>query len=184
MTTHTIGPDSGTLTLHTGVEGRAARLGHALTLLVRDWEASVDLDAARPTQVRLRAALPSLRVVSGEGGVKPLSERDRATILGNALGALKADAHPAVLFVSRSVTPTEGGFDVEGDLTIAGVSRPLRLHVETVEAGPRLQLVAQASVLQTDHGVKPYSAMAGTLKLRDRVDVQLDASTLVPTAAG
>lgn len=180
MTTTTIGPESGTLTLSTGVEGRAARMGHALTLLVRDWEAQVDLEGARPTQVRLRAALPSLEVARGEGGVKPLSDRDKATIVSNALGALKADAHPYVLFVSRSVTPAEGGYDLEGDVTIAAVTRPHTLHVEVVEAGPRVQLVAETSVVQTEHGVKPYSAMAGTLKLRDRVDLRLDASTPLP----
>ncbi len=182
MSTVAIGPEQGTLTLHTGVEGRAARLGHGLTLLVRDWSAEVDLEGARPAQVRLRAALPSLEVAAGEGGVKPLSDKDRATILGNASGALRTDAHPYVLFVSRSVMPAEGGYALEGDLTIAGVSRPHDLHVQVVEAGPRLQLVARTSVLQTEHGVTPYSAMAGTLKLRDRVDVRLDASTPVPHA--
>ncbi len=175
-TVRTIGPESGTLTLHTGVEGRMARMGHALTLLVGDWEAAVDVDGDLPVAVRLRAALPSLSVLAGEGGIKPLSDKDRTTIVGNALGALRADEHPYVLFASRAVRPADGGFELEGELSVAGVARPHTLRVQVVDAGERRQLVARTAVVQTEHGVKPYSAMAGGLKLRDRVDVQLDAS--------
>ena len=41
METLRTGPDDGTLRLHTGVEGKAARLGHDLVLALDDWSAEV-----------------------------------------------------------------------------------------------------------------------------------------------
>ena len=41
------------------------------------------------------------------------------------------DEHPSMVFKSTSVTPTdEGTWDVAGDLTIRGVTRPVVLHTE------------------------------------------------------
>jgi len=54
------------------------------------------------------------------------------------------------------------------------------LHVEVTEAGERLALAAVVPVVQTEHGVKPYSAMMGTLKLRDRVEVRLNVTVDKP----
>lgn len=172
MTTTTVGPASGHLHLLTGVEGKAARLGHALVLDLPDWSAEVDLDAGgAPTAVRFRAALGGLAVLSGTGGAKPLSDKDRVTIRKNALGAMRAADHPEVAFTSTSVVAAGDGFTLGGDLSIAGRTRPVVVQVAV--AG--LALTVRTSVLQTAFDVEPYSAMLGALRLRDRVDVELDA---------
>ena len=38
-----------------------------------------------------------------------------------------------------------------------------------------LAIAARVPVKQTEHGVEPYSAMMGALRLRDEVEVSLDA---------
>lgn len=172
MTTMTFGPESGTLHLLTGVEGKAARMGHDLVLDLSDWSAEADVSDGVPTAVRLRAALASFAVQSGSGGAKPLSDKDRATIRKNALGSMRADKHPEVTFASTSISPSANGFQVTGDLSIGGQTRPVTVDL-AVEGST---LTARTSVVQTQFDVTPYSAMLGALKLRDRVDVALDAT--------
>lgn len=174
------GPADGTLTLHTTVEGRAAKMGHALTIALERWSASTTLEGSVPTAARLRATLEGLSVVHGEGGVKSLSDKDKQTIRGNALESLKATSHPDVTFTSDQVTALGGGYDLTGQLTVAGVSRPMTVHVETAETDGRLALSAVVPVVQSDHGVKPYSAMMGGLKVADRVEIRLAVTVARP----
>ena len=180
MDTLTLGPHSGTLTLHTGVEGKAAKMGHNLTIELGDWSAEASLDGDVPTAVRLRAGLASLRVVRGEGGMKPVSDKDKASIRENALSTLQASAHPDVTFVSTSIRPAAGGYALDGELSIAGTSRPATVEVVVADGGDHWTVTGGAPVVQTEYGVKPYSTMMGGLKVRDRVDVRLEAS--VPKA--
>ena len=112
-----IGPADGSLTLHTGVAGSAARMGHSLIIVVDDWSATVTLARGTPRSVRLTADLTSLRVESGSGGIKPLSDGDREAIRGNALRTLHADQHPQVTFESSSIRAQGVGLAVEGTLT-------------------------------------------------------------------
>ena len=175
-----IGPATGTLTLHTGVEGKAAKMGHALTIGLSDWAAEVTLEQGAPTSVTLRAGLASFEVQRGEGGVKPLSDKDKRTIRDSALNSLSADKHPDVTFASTAVQPRDGGWSIDGQLTVAGVPRPARIDVDLADAGDLVSLSALVPVVQTEHGVKPYSAMMGALKLRDRVDVRVAATVPRP----
>lgn len=180
MDTLEIGPGNGTLSLHTGVEGKAAKMGHNLTIALSDWSASTTFEDGEPVSVTLRASLASLQVVKGEGGVKGLSDKDKETIRGTALGAMKAAQHPDATFTSSQVTTAPTGWDLTGQLSIAGATRPATVHVEVTGAGPHRTLSGVVPVLQSEHGVKPYSAMMGTLKVRDRVEVRLDVTIDVP----
>ena len=172
MSTLTIGPEHGTLTLRTGVEGRAAKAGHALTVAMTQWSATVDLAGEQPTAVTLRVPLTSFEVVAGEGGLKPLSDKDKRTIKDSALETLSADRHPEIVFTSRSVTATADGYRLEGDLEVAGSAQPTVVDV-TVAGGAAS---ATVPVVQTAHGVKPYTGLMGGLRVRDRVDVVLSAT--------
>ena len=180
MTTLTAGPTDGTLTLHTGVEGRAAKLGHALTLGLADWTATAQLDRDTLTGMELTAVLASLTVDSGEGGVKPLSDKDRRSIRDNALETLKAPKHPEVRVTSTTVTATASGYDVAVQVSIAGVVRPAVLQVTTTPDGDRVRVSGTTGIVQTEHGLAPYSAMMGGLKVTDRVEVRLDATVSRP----
>ncbi len=68
---------------------------------------------------------------------------------------------------------------VEGDLTIRTAIHPVRVRGSIDESSGKPQLRATAQVVQSEWGIKPYSAFFGALKLRDTVDIDVDA-TLVP----
>ena len=71
------------------------------------------------------------------------------------------------------VTARDGGFDVEGELDLLGVTPPARVRAvaSTAATSP-----AAPQVKQTDWRIKPYSALFGTLKVADVVEVSIDAT--------
>lgn len=180
MDTLRLGPDDGTLHLNTGVEGKAARLGHALLLAVPDWSAEAVLVDGVPTSATLRAGLASLEVVSGTGGAKPLTDKDRRTIRTNALDALRADTHRDVVFEAAQARAVPGGLSVDGTLSIAGRTMSVTLEVKVAETPDGWLLAARSTVRQTDFDVKPYSTMLGALRLQDAVEVVFHATVTRP----
>jgi polyisoprenoid-binding protein YceI len=175
-----VGPANGSLTLHTGVAGSAARMGHSLMIVVDDWSASIALRRGKPASVRLTAELTSLRVESGTGGIKPLNDSDRHAIRANALRALNAEQHPQVTFESSSIRARGAGLTVQGTLTVAGSPQPLAADVDLRRGDGQVHAHCSVAVLQSEFGVTPYSAMLGQLRVADEVRVDLDLTVAAP----
>ncbi|MFZ1854458.1 MAG: YceI family protein [Candidatus Nanopelagicales bacterium] len=175
MSTVELSQENGTLHLHTGVAGRAARMGHNLLIAVEAWNANVEFKGKVPTAVSLTAQLSSLDVVEGHGGVKPLSGGDREQIRANALRSLREADFPTVTFNATQLIVADSGYDVVGALTIAGVTKPLTARITTTDEGDHWRVATSVTVKQTDFDVAPYSAMRGALKLRDEVEVDFEA---------
>lgn len=177
--THKAGPQTGTLEVHTFREGVAAKVGHDLIIVVTDWEATVDVGADGEIEaVMLRADPRSLEVREGLRGVKPLTDRDRGeirkTIEAKILGA------DAIVFESGPVGAGGERATIEGQLTIAGATRPAAFELVLADDG---RVTGKASVRQTEWGIKPYRGLMGALKVRDDVEVTVDAR-MTPASAG
>src|SRR5579885_308073 len=72
------GPDNARLTIRTGRKGAASKAGHDLLIEVGSWQATLDREA-QPA-LTLTADSRSLRVLEGTGGIKSLTEKDKADI--------------------------------------------------------------------------------------------------------
>jgi polyisoprenoid-binding protein YceI len=170
-------PGSGHLVIHTRRQGLAATVGHDLTIDVTDWSAEVDPGGNDPSAawVRVEVELGSLAVREDTGGALPLSESDRGEIDVNMHRILASDGQPTATFVSTRVLPTPDGGAIDGTLTLNGVERPLRLQVVRTSPG---HYRGNATVVQSEHGIKPYSAFFGALKLRDEVAVEFDVDLI------
>ncbi len=160
-----LGPENGRLTVHTGRTGAIAKAGHDLELEVTRWHATLDDDA-----VELTADARSLRVHSGKGGMSPLGDDEKAGI-AQTIDDEVLKGSP-IAFRSSRVTPRAGGLDVEGELELLGVRGPLAFALELDDG----HLTGRATVKQSDWRIKPYSALFGTLKVADHVDVAIDAT--------
>jgi hypothetical protein len=160
-----LGPDNGTLTVRTGKAGAAAKAGHNLVIEVTRWQGTLT-----PETVELTADARSLRVRSGSGGISPLGDEEKAGIAQTIDEEVLKGGN--IFYRSRAVTAREGGYDVEGELDLLGVSRPLSFAL-TVDGD---HLTGSAAVKQTDWRIKPYSALFGTLKVADVVEVSIDAT--------
>jgi polyisoprenoid-binding protein YceI len=161
----------GELTLHTGVAGRAARMGHRLTIAMTRWQASVNWVAGRPDTATLLVQVDSLEVLRGEGGVKGLSGPEKALVRSNALKSLSANRFPEIRFDAGLIDKTDDGYRLSGTLQIRGKEREHVVDLSTEELPGSWRLSLQSAVRQTDFGVKPYSLLMGSLQVADEVVV-------------
>jgi len=170
--TYTLGPGDATLTVRTGKAGAASKAGHNLRIEVTAWSATLDVgDAPERTEMALQADPRSLRVREGTGGVHALGDDDKASIEKTIDDEVLEGA--AITFRSRRVAEGSGGaLTVAGDLDLAGRSHPVEFDLV---AGADGRLNASARIKQTDWGIKPYSALFGTLKVADEIAVDIDA---------
>jgi polyisoprenoid-binding protein YceI len=169
--TYQIGPRDGSLTVRTQKAGVGAKLAHNLVLEARSWSGTITFDADDPTastgEVTVQPS--SFEIVDCTGGVKPLSASDRKDIARNINEkSLQTGKYPDVTFRATSVSGGGSGYQVQGDLTITGQTRPATLDV-TLDG---TKVVVRGRVVQTDFGIKPYSAMMGALKIDDAVEIE------------
>lgn len=157
-------------------EGLLSRVAHDLRLhpsrveLVREGEGE---------DIVVRVGADSLVVDGamrdGRLDAHGLGARDRAKILDTVRAEiLRARQHPEIVFRGR-VLPAEGpdGEDrvhVRGELELAGVKRALSFVA--TRSGPRL--LASVTLRPSEFGIRPYKALAGAIRLQDRVRVELD----------
>ncbi len=161
------GPDNASLTIRTGRTGGAAKAGHDLVIEVESWRATLDPEA-QPA-LTLTADSRSLRVLEGTGGIKSLSESDKAdikkTIDKDVLKGCDIE------FRSSDVQETPGGLSVRGELSLGGKQAPVTFDLAIRDGGG---VHGSATVTQSAFGMKPYSALFGALKVADDVEVAID----------
>jgi hypothetical protein len=166
----TFGPDNARLTVRTERTGAAAKAGHDLLIEVTSWSATLDVDA--DPALTLSADPRSLRVIEGTGGMQALGDDDKASI-AQTIDEDVLEGRP-IEFRSTRVQPGPDGGPtrVEGELELAGARRPLAFELESGADG---SLSGRAVVTQTGWGMKPYSALFGTLKVVDEIVVAVEA---------
>ena len=139
------GPENAELTIHTRRGGAAAKAGHDLTILVERWSASYENE-----ELVFEADSRSLRVISGSGGITSLGDEEKAGI---------SQTIDEEVLKGTPITYRDG------QLTLNGVSRPITFTFDGQEG--------RAEIKQTDFKIKPYSALFGTLKVADVVEVKV-----------
>jgi len=166
---HRLGPDNASLQVKTYREGMAAKVGHDLVIDVTRWDATVDLTA---WTVELNADPRSLEVREGVRGLKPLTDKDRREIHRN-IDDKVLHGRP-IAFRSTAARPSEadGRLVVEGQLTMAGTTRPVALQLDVGVDG---RVAGTIPLTQSDWEIKPYRGLMGALKVRDSLDIVLDA---------
>ena len=91
--------------------------------------------------------------------------------------ALKADKNPEIRYEMISATPAQATANAfvlktQGKLTIAGVTRDIAFDVQgSRNADGRYTLAGQAPIKMTQFGIKPPTAMMGTIRTGDDVKV-------------
>jgi polyisoprenoid-binding protein YceI len=163
------------LLVGTGVMGRAAKMGHRLTIAMNSWRATVRWSGSEPTAVELTIEVVSLQVLRGEGGVTPLSGPEKVLVRSNALKSLDAERFPQIRFQADDIEKTTDGYRLTGKLEIHGKARERVIDVRVEDLGNSWRISGQADVRQSDFGVKPYSLLMGSMKVVDNVTVSFTA---------
>jgi polyisoprenoid-binding protein YceI len=151
-------------------EGLGQIAGHDLIIDVEQWEAAADVrEDGTLSAVQLNADPHSLQVREGLHGVKPLTDRDRASIR-KTIDEKILRGRP-ITFRSTAVEPGNGGLTVRGELELAGTRRAATFELNAMADG---RVHATLPVTQSEWGIRPYRGMLGALKVRDTIEVVLD----------
>ncbi len=164
------------LLIFTFKQGLLSRIAHDLKLRLEELELTVEIGAGGDVEsVQLRANPRSLRVVcamrDGREDHGALSPKDVRDIDKNIVAdVLHPTRFAGISFDSTEVLPVgDGVYRVRGELLLHGVQRPVEAVVE--RRGEHWQ--AELSLHQPDFGIKPFSALLGSLKVRPEVRVRI-----------
>ena len=112
-----------------------------------------------------------VRVREGSGGMTSLGDDDKANIEQTIDDEVLKGG--SIEFRSTACDPSPEGdrVRVSGELELAGRRAPITFELSLNGE----QLSGSAILKQTDFGMKPYSALFGTLKVLDEVQVAVNA---------
>jgi polyisoprenoid-binding protein YceI len=141
------------------------------TSSLRNWQEKVgevtgEMSAVvnKDQSVELRALRISMKVLSIKGN------------MGRALDnktyeALKASAHPEILFTVNTpmrliqIRESQTTIPVQGELTLAGVCKPIVIMVKTFEINQGLlRFEGSQTIKMSDYGVRPPTALFGAMR--------------------
>ena len=166
------GPQNAQCHVFTRKEGLLSAIAHDLEIDVTDFSIEVDVDS-----IRMQCNPNSLRVIHAIKDGQPLdalSAKDKQEIQGNIVeDVLEASKYSEISFVSSGVIRTPDGAQVTGMLSLHGVNKSIDVDVHTEGSA----YLAEISLYQPDFGIKPYSAMLGTLKVRPDLVVRVTVPT-------
>ncbi len=170
--TYNIVPAESSLTVFVGKAGALSFLAHDHNMAVRSYSGRVIVPAAGPAQgsLELDVDAKSLAILD------KISEKDRSEIT-NSMNkvVLESGKLPKIAFRSVGVSNVNGAsLTVNGDLTLHGITKRIAVPV-TISATPQLLRATGKYVLkQTDFGITPYSAAAGSIKVKNEVVISFN----------
>lgn len=158
--------------VYTFAEGLLSRIAHDLRLHIEPEGVKVERSGEQ-----VAAELDPDRFVV-DGAMKhtqvdreALTRRDRSKIVDTIHSEILTTAkYPKICFDGVANEQGDHLLEVSGELELVGVRRALEF-VATREAG---RIRARVTLRPTEWGIRPFKAFAGTIRLQDRVVVELD----------
>ena len=176
--TYSLGGSSGNLHVYTFKTGLLSKLAHDLLIDVTDFKVNLDVPEAGFTSgsLELEIQANSLKVIcalkDGERS-DALKEKDIADIEKDMAGkVLHPDKYPTANFRSKAIQKKDGGYKINGDLSLHGVTKSIDFDIDTNGGN----LKGMITLLQKDYGIKPFKAMLGTLRIKNEINIGFDLS--------
>jgi polyisoprenoid-binding protein YceI len=149
------------------------------TTNVRNWKDSVGNVTGNMVAELEADGSVDLRAIRIEMEVRSIKS-DMGPVMDNrTYRSLKADANPEILFLLTvpvklaQVRPGEQPLNVKGNLTLAGVCRPVTMRVNSFTLGQgKLRFEGSQTISMTDYGVKPPTALFGTIRAHAGITIQ------------
>lgn len=110
---------------------------------------------------------------------------DNNIMTGKARDALKIREHPEIVFISvgaENVVRNDGKLNgtLIGKLSLGGVSKSIDIVFSGNINGDSILISGSEEVNMSDYGIKPPTALLGTIKTGEMVTVELRLSFLIP----
>jgi polyisoprenoid-binding protein YceI len=174
---HVIDPSQSTFTVQVFATGLLSAFGHNPRIVIREFRGNVNFAAgANP----LAGARLSLHIQSNSLEVlDSVNEKDRDEINRRMrMEVLEADSFPDIEYDCSRVTASGVGdrywVVLKGDLTLHGWTKPLPVSARVTVNGQSLRAVGEFAVRQTDFGIAPVAAVAGTIRVKDELKCSFD----------
>jgi polyisoprenoid-binding protein YceI len=133
--------------------------------------------AADPTQSSATATIQAASIDT--------AQPDRDAHLRSA-DFLEAETFPTIEFASTAVRGAGEGYEIDGDLTIRGVTQPVTLRLEVLGAGPdawggtRAAFEARTEISRKAFGLEWNATLeTGGVVVGDKVQIELDIQAVL-----
>ncbi len=159
---------SGTIRIYTFKEGMLSAVAHDLRLTLKRFRANVDGD--RVDAVFFAETIVCDGVIKGGRlDERALSAKDKDKVRSHMQGdVLQTSRYAHVTFEGKG-RRNDGSLVVEGQLKLVGKERPIALELTEAEG----ELRGSVELVPSQWGIKPFSALAGTIRVQDRVRVEV-----------
>jgi polyisoprenoid-binding protein YceI len=172
---YTVVPDESAVRIHVGKSGLFGFAGHEHEVVAPAAGGTVVADPADLARSSVTVSFDAAALeVTGEGEPAKDVPKVQAKMVGPEV--LDAARFQSITFRSRSVAGREVGagvyeLQVTGELDLHGVSRSMTLPLRVELAAGTLTATGKTTLRQTDFGMKPVSAGAGTVKVKNEIGV-------------
>jgi polyisoprenoid-binding protein YceI len=179
-----IDPGQTTITLHVGRAGVFAFAGHDHEVVVPAMQGRITLDRANVDRSTVSVTFEATALkVTGKG--EPAEDVPEVQRVMLSDQVLDVKHHPTITFQSRQVSVVKQSANqmtlgITGDLTLHGVTRPLAVPVTVQLGADGLRATGRATVQQSLFGIRPVTAGAGTVRVKDEVEVVLSITARRP----
>jgi polyisoprenoid-binding protein YceI len=163
--------------IQVGKAGLFGFAGHAHEVAATDVHGRVMVDPADlpRASVSLEFSTAALRVTGKDEPPADVGEVQRIMLSEQVLDVKR---FPTIVFRSRRVslaarTASAADLLIEGDLTSYGTTRPMTIRTSTTfDAGGHITARGSFVFKQTDFGMVPVTAVGGTIRVKDELDIQ------------
>ena len=170
-----VDPASTNVVVQVGRAGLLAFAGHNHEVAAPAVAGRISLNSADAgrSRVVLQFDAKALKVTGRGEPAGDVAEVQRTMLSDRVLDAAR---FPTIAFESDQVSVQKRSADgfalrVDGRLTLHGVTKPVSIPVVVRLDGNRLTASGQATVRQSDFGIRPVTAAGGTVRVKDEVGV-------------
>lgn len=166
-----------TFTVQAFAEGLFSAFGHDPVIAIRDFSGELQFVPGTFESASLRVSI-DVNSLAVAGNVK---DKDRGEIERTMREqVVEVQKYSEIVFSSNNISTSrvgEGRYRVRiiGDLTFHGVTQKnLWVSAEATVKDDSLRTKGEFSLKQTDFGIKPFSAVGGTIKLKNELKFVFD----------
>ena len=161
-----------------------AAMAHDHAIAASGWTGQVHWEPANPAACKVAITVPITGLQVDPPGYRAkaglnaqeVSAGDKQTITDNFRGAsqLNASAFPTIQFTSTACSGTGGKYEVAGNLSLRGKSRPTKLTMSISADGTTFKASGRFDAKGSDWGMAPFSAAFGAVKNLDTLTFVID----------
>jgi polyisoprenoid-binding protein YceI len=174
---HVIDANQSRFAVQVTATGLLSAFGHNPKIAIRDFDGNVEfMNGSSPlagARMTLRIRANSLEAIEG------VSDKDRDEINRRMRQeVLETDDYPEIVYECAGVTASGTGdrywVALKGELTLHGTTKSMPVSARVTINGDSLRASGDFPLRQSDFGIAPVSAAAGTIRVKDEIHCTFD----------